>query len=151
PISRPQIPGVRERRWSDQPVDHFILAKMEAAGLTPAPQAERVALIRRLSFVLTGLPATPGEVDAYLADTAPDAYERVVNRLLASPHFGEHWARHWMDVVRYSDTYGYESDISAKGAWRYRDYLIRAFDHDVPFDQLIREQIAGDLLPIPRI
>ncbi|MSO24101.1 MAG: DUF1549 domain-containing protein, partial [Acidobacteria bacterium] len=151
PVSRPPIPAVKQTLWPRQPVDRFVLAKMEAAGLAPAPRADRIALLRRLSFVLTGLPPTPEELDAFLADQSPRAYEKLVSRLLGSVHFGEHWARHWMDVVRYSDTYGYESEIPAKGAWRYRDYLIRAFNEDVPFDQFLREQIAGDLLPSPRI
>jgi mono/diheme cytochrome c family protein len=151
PVSRPAIPTVRQKQGPQQAIDSFILAKLEAAGLEPAPPADRVTLLRRLSFVLTGLPPTPEELDAFLADRDPKAYEKLVSRMLTSVHFGEHWARHWMDVVRYSDTYGYESDIPAKGAWRYRDYLIRAFDLDVPFDQLVREQIAGDLLPNPRI
>jgi len=151
PVLRPPIPAVKQTLWPRQPVDRFVLARMEAAGLTPAPRADRVTLLRRLSFVVTGLPPTPEELDAFLADRSPQAYEKLVNRLLGSAHFGEHWARHWMDVVRYSDTYGYESEIPAKNAWRYRDYLIRAFNDDVPFDQFLREQIAGDLLPSPRI
>ncbi len=151
PVERPRIPEVDRKDWSDSAVDRFILAKLELEGLTPARRAERKILLRRASFVLTGLPPTPDEIQTLVADTAPDAYERAVDRLLKSPHFGERWARHWMDVVRYSDTYGYEWDIPAKGAWRYRDYLIRAFNEDVPFDQLAREQIAGDLLPEPRI
>ena len=151
PVKRPAVPEVEQGQWSDQPVDRFILARLESEGLAPAPRAERHVLLRRLSFTLTGLPPTPEDVSAFLDDRRPGAYERAVDRLLASPHFGERWARHWMDVVRYSDTYGYEWDIPAKGAWRYRDYLIRAFNQDVPFDQLAREQIAGDLLPAPRI
>ncbi|MBM3801777.1 MAG: DUF1553 domain-containing protein [Acidimicrobiia bacterium] len=151
PVSRPPVPLVKQPLWSSQSVDRFILAKMEASGLTPARRADRVTLLRRLSFVLTGLPPTPEDLESFLADRAPRAYERLVNRLLGSVHFGEHWARHWMDVVRYSDTYGYESEIPAKNAWRYRDYLIRAFNEEVPFDQFVREHIAGDLLPNPRI
>jgi hypothetical protein len=151
PVLRPPIPAVKQTLWPRQPLDRFILAKMETAGLAPAPRADRVTLLRRLSFVVTGLPPTLEELDAFLADRDPQAYEKLVNRLLGSVHFGEHWARHWMDVVRYSDTYGYESEIPAKNAWRYRDYLIRAFNGDVPYDQLLREQIAGDLLPSPRI
>jgi hypothetical protein len=151
PVSRPAIPTVKQAQWSRQPIDRFTLAAMETAGLSPAPRADRSTLLRRLTFVLTGLPPTPEEVDGFVADRDPEAYAKVVSRLLDSVHFGEHWARHWMDVVRYSDTYGYESDIPAKGAWRYRDYLIRTFNEDVPFDQFVREQIAGDLLPKPRI
>ncbi len=101
--------------------------------------------------MLNGLPPSVDDLHAFLNDSRPDAYERLVDRLLATPHFGENWARHWMDVVRYGDTYGYEWDIPAKGAWHYRDYLVRAFNSDVPFDQLVREQVAGDLIPAPRI
>ncbi|MFN0170301.1 MAG: PSD1 and planctomycete cytochrome C domain-containing protein [Bryobacteraceae bacterium] len=151
PVTRPPVPAVNREAWSSQPVDRFILAKLEAQSLAPAEPADRATLLRRLSFVLTGLPPAPEEVDAFVKNPSPDAYRRQVDRLLASPHFGERWARHWMDVVRYSDTYGYEWDIPAKGAWRYRDYLIRAFNGDVPWDQLVREQIAGDLLPHPRV
>ena len=151
PLARVALPAVKQTSWSTQAIDRFLLAKMEAAGLRPAPSADRNTLIRRLSFVLTGLPPTPEEVTAFVSDRDPKAYENLVSRLLNSPHFGEHWARHWMDVVRYSDTYGYESDVPAKGAWRYRDYLIRAFNEDVPYDQFVREQVAGDLLPAPRV
>ena len=151
PVARPTLPEVRQTQWSDQPIDRFVLARLESEGLAPAPQTDRHILFRRLSFTLTGLPPTPAEIATFLNDQQPGAYERAVDRLLASPHFGERWARHWMDVVRYSDTYGYEWDIPAKGAWRYRDYLIRAFNQDVPYDQLTREQIAGDLLSDPRI
>ncbi len=151
PVSHPPAPVVRQDSWSNQALDRFILAKLEAQSLALAPAADRQTLLRRLSFVLTGLPPSPEEVDAFVADSSPDAYRKQVDRYLASPHFGERWARHWMDVVRYSDTYGYEWDIPAKGAWRYRDYLIRAFNGDVPWDQLVREQIAGDLLPHPRV
>jgi len=151
PVRKPRVPDVHRRDWSDSAIDRFILAKLESEGLTPARRAERKILLRRASFVLTGLPPTPDEIQVFVDDRTPMAYERAVDRLLDSPHFGERWARHWMDVVRYSDTYGYEWDIPAKGAWRYRDYLIRALNEDVPFDQLAREQIAGDLLPEPRI
>jgi hypothetical protein len=151
PVARPELPAVRDATWSDEPVDRFVRACLEARGLSPARPADRGTLLRRLSFVLTGLPPAPDAVDAFVRDLDPDAYAKLVDRLLASPHFGEHWARHWMDVVRYGDTYGYEWDIPAKGAWRYRDYLIRAFNQDIPFDQLVREQIAGDLLSQPRV
>jgi hypothetical protein len=151
PVVEPAVPEVHNTTWSDQPIDRFILAKLEEQGLAPAPEADRTRLIRRLTFALTGLPPRPDDIDAFLADDSDQAWPRLVDRLLDSPHFGEHWARHWMDVVRYTDTYGYEWDVPAKGAWRYRDYLTRAFNDDVPFDQLVREQIAGDLLPGPRI
>ena len=151
PVTEPSVPDVDHENWSDQPVDRFVLAKLEQQGLRPAGRAGPRTLIRRLTFALTGLPSTPDEIDAFLSDHGPGAWQRLVERRLDSPHFGEHWARHWMDVVRYTDTYGYEWDVPAKGAWRYRDYLIRAFNNDLPFDQLVREQIAGDLLTQPRI
>jgi hypothetical protein len=151
PVKEPPVPTVNDAAWSSQPIDRFVLAKLEAAGLRPAPPASGAILARRFGFVLTGLPPDPQDVASLTKDASPAAYEALVDRLLASPHFGERWARHWMDVVRYGDTYGYEWDIPAKGAWRYRDYLIRAFNADVPFDQLVREQVAGDLLPAPRL
>ena len=151
PLSNPAIPAVKNKQWSNESIDWFILSTLEEHALEPAARADRDTLIRRLSYVLLGLPPKPDEVDAFVNDPSPTAYERLVGRLLASPHFGERWARHWMDVVRYTDTYGYEWDIPAKGSWRYRDYLTRALNQDVPFDQLVREQIAGDLLKSPRI
>jgi len=136
------------------PVDRFVLAKLQPLGIAQAPPANAQTLLRRLSFVLTGLPPHPQSLQdfqtAYAAD--PDrAWANLVDDLLDSPHFGERFARHWMDVVRYTDTYGYEWDNPAKGSWEYRDYLIRAFNQDVGFDQMIREQLAGDLLPAPRV
>lgn len=152
PVSQPPVPQVQGKEWSEEPVDRFLLAKLEANGLTPAPRADRRTLLRRVSYLLTGLPPKPGEVAAFLSNPDFDAaYAREVDRLLDSSHFGEEWARHWMDVVRYSDTYGYETDAEIKGSWRYRNYLIRAFNEDIPFDQLVREHIAGDLLSQPRI
>ena len=151
PVSKQSIPTVFDHGWPTCEIDRFVLASLVKHELRPAPRADRLTLIRRLRFALTGLPPSPEEVDAFMADLAPDAWEQLVDRLLSSPHFGEYWARHWMDVVRYTDTYGYEWDVPAKGAWRYRDYLVRAFNEDVPFDQLVREQIAGDLLDHPRI
>ncbi len=140
--------------WSAKPVDRFIWSALDQAELTPAEPANAHVLLRRLSFVLTGLPPTPEQADAFpraFAANADQAVAELADTLLDSPHFGERFARHWMDVVRYTDTYGYEWDIPAKGSWEYRDYLIRAFNNDVGFDQLIREQIAGDLLTNPRI
>ncbi len=151
PIRAAAVPEVRNAAWPVGAIDRFILARLESAALAPAARAERTVLARRLSFALTGLSPSPDDVDDFLADSSPDAWDRLIDRGLASPHFGERWARHWMDVVRYTDTYGYEWDIPAKGAWRYRDYLTRAFNADVPWDQLIREQLAGDLLTSPRI
>jgi hypothetical protein len=151
PVTSSHVPEPQDMTWSQQPIDQFVLGALEHNGLRPSPTASRQVLIRRLSYALTGLPPKPAEITAFENDSSPDAWRVLVDRLLDSPHFGERWARHWMDVVRYTDTYGYEWDMPAKGAWRYRDYLIRAFNDDIPFDQLIREQIAGDLLPVPRI
>ncbi|MCB1092105.1 MAG: DUF1549 domain-containing protein, partial [Verrucomicrobiae bacterium] len=147
-------PSVKDPAWQAEPVDRFILSELTKASLAPAPPADAATLARRLSFVLTGLPPEPATVtrfvDAYAGDPET-ALRDQVDEWLASPHFGERFARHWMDVVRYTDTYGYEWDNPVKGSWEYRDYLIRAFNADIGFDQLIREQIAGDLLPEPRI
>ncbi len=151
PVKEPAVPMVKNSKWSTEPVDKFILAKLEEKNLTPAKTADKRTLIRRATFVLTGLPPTPEEVNAFLADTSPKAFEKVVDRLLASPSFGEQWARHWMDLVRYAETHGSEGDPEIINAWRYRDYLIRAFNTDVPLDQLIKEHIAGDLLAKPRL
>lgn len=151
PVRKPSLPTVGDTGWAANPVDRFIKAKLDANRLTPAAPADRVVLARRLSFVLTGLPPKPEDVRAFEFDASPAALDRFVDALLADPAFGERWARHWMDVVRYADTYGYEWDIPARGSWRYRDYLVRALNADVPFDQLAREQVAGDLLPNPRV
>src|SRR5207253_2297394 len=136
-------------------IDRFLLAAMEAKGLAPAKDADPRTLIRRLSRVLTGLPPTAAEVEEFVAawdgaSAKRQAVEKLVDRLLASPHFGERWARHWLDIVRFSETHGNEWNYEVHHAWRYRDYLIRAFNDDVPYDQLVREHIAGDLLAQPR-
>jgi mono/diheme cytochrome c family protein len=143
---RPPLPRVADGAWPQTPVDAFVLQALEARGLKHAPKASREVLIRRATLDLTGLPPTPAEVKAFLADTAPDAYERLIERLLASPHYGERWGRHWLDVVRYADSGGFETDIFYSHAWRYRDYVIRAFNADKPFDRFLKEQIAGDEL-----
>src|SRR5207237_991724 len=122
----------------------------EAKGLSPAPPADKRTLLRRVTFDLIGLPPTPAEIDAYLRDDSPRAFERVVDRLLASPHYGERWGRHWLDLVRFAETHGHEFDFPIPEAYRYRDYVIRAFNADVPYDQFVREHVAGDLLPKPR-
>ncbi len=145
PVRHP-LPTVQKAGWVRNPIDAFILARLEAEGLTPSPEADRATLIRRVSLDLTGLPPTPQEVDAFLQDTAADAYERVVDRLLASPHYGEHQARYWLDLARYGDTNGYEKD-ERRSIWPYRDWVIDAFNRDLPFDQFTIEQLAGDLLP----
>src|SRR6185295_11081379 len=129
-IARPEPPAVKDEAWIKTPVDRFILASLEAAKLRPSPEADRRTLIRRATFDLTGLPPTPEDVKAFVQDPAPDAYERLIDRLLASPRYGERWARHWMDVIRYADTNGWERDEFQTQIWRYRDYLIRSFNAD---------------------
>jgi len=151
PVARTELPAVENAAWCRNEVDRFILARLESAALEPAPQADRRTLVRRASFALTGLPPRPEEVERFLSDNSPGAVKSLVDRLIDSPHFGERWARHWMDVVHYADTHGYEWDIAAKGAWMYRDYVVRAFNRDVPFRQFALEQIAGDLLDRPRV
>lgn len=139
-------PRRADDRWSATPVDAFILAKLEERKLRPAPAADRRTLLRRATFNLTGLPPTPEELEAFEKDPTPDAFARVVDRLLASPHYGERWGRHWLDVVRYADSAGETADYPAPEAWRYRDYVIAAFNADRPFDAFVREQLAGDVL-----
>ncbi len=131
-------------------MDNFILARLEAKGMRPAPKADKRTLIRRATFDLTGLPPKPGEVAAFIADKSPDAFAKVVDRLLASPQYGERWGRHWLDVARYADTKGYvfEEDRHYPYSYTYRDYVIRAFNEDLPYDQFLIEQIAADLLPL---
>lgn len=141
------IPTVRDAQWVKHPIDAFILAKLEAAGLTPAAPADKAQWIRRVYFDLTGLPPTVAEVQAFLKDETPQAFETVADRLLKSPRYGERWARHWLDVVRYADTNSFERDGNKPHAWRYRDYVIRALNDDKPYDQFVREQLAGDELP----
>jgi mono/diheme cytochrome c family protein len=148
PVKRSPVPAVKNTAWVRSPIDAFILAKLESKGLKPAPSAGRTVLIRRAYYDLTGLPPTPADVQAFLADKAPDAWEKVVDRLLASPHYGERWGRHWLDLVRYAETNSFERDNPKPFVWRYRDYVIRAFNADKPYDQFIREQLAGDELPV---
>ncbi len=150
PIKRTIPPTVKDAAWAKNPVDAFVRSKLEKKGFKPSPAADKRVLIRRISFDLTGLPPTPDEIKAFLADKSPNAYEKVVDRLLASPHYGERWARHWMDLVRYAETDGHEFDFDKPGAYQYRDYLIRAFNADVPYNQFVLEHVAGDLLPTPR-
>jgi len=145
PIAVPEVPQVKSD-WARTPIDAFILQKLNERNLTPNPQADRRTLIRRLSFDLLGLPPTPEEIDAFVADPAADAYEKLVDRLLASPHYGERWARHWLDVVHYGDTHGYDKDKRRPHAWPYRDYVIRSLNDDKPYNQFVREQLAGDVL-----
>ncbi|HYG76199.1 MAG TPA: PSD1 and planctomycete cytochrome C domain-containing protein [Planctomycetota bacterium] len=147
PVKEPAIPAVKDKAWPRNPIDAFILAKLEEKNIRPAPPADKRTLIRRATFDLTGLPPSPADIDAFLADTSPQAFEKVIDRLLASRHYGEAWGRHWLDLARYADTAGESADYPIPQAWRYRNYVIDAFNKDKPYDQFIREQIAGDLLP----
>jgi mono/diheme cytochrome c family protein len=147
PVAKPVPPQVRKTSWVQSPVDAFILSKLEEKRLKPATTADRRPLIRRATFDLVGLPPTPAEIEAFLADRSPDAFARVVDRLLASPQYGERWGRHWLDVARYADSNGLDENVAFGNAWRYRDYVINAFNGDKPYDQFLIEQLAGDLLP----
>jgi hypothetical protein len=143
---RPALPGVKRSEWVKNPIDRFILARLEKEGLSPSPEADRATLLRRLSLDLTGLPPTPQEVDAFLKDRSQNAYQKQVERLLSSPHYGERWGRQWLDAARYADSDGYEKD-KPRGVWFFRDWVINSLNQDKPYDQFIIEQIAGDLLP----
>jgi hypothetical protein len=145
PVPRPAVPQL-ESDWGRTPVDAFVLAKLREQKLAPSPEADRRTLIRRLTFDLHGLPPTPAEVDAFVNDTRPDAYERLVDRLLESPRYGERWARHWLDVVHYGESHGYDKDKPRPNAWPYRDYVIRSLNADKPYSRFVEEQIAGDAL-----
>jgi hypothetical protein len=150
PVKRPPVPASREPQASAfvrTPIDAFVLAKLEAKGLKPVKPADRVALARRAYYDLWGLPPTPEQIDEFVKDASPDAWPKLIDKLLASPHYGEKWGRHWLDVVRYAETNGYERDGPKPFAWRYRDYVIRSFNDDKPYDRFIREQIAGDEMP----
>jgi hypothetical protein len=146
PPVRPALPSVKQVDWPHNEVDYFILAKLEAAGLKPSPMADKYTLVRRAYLDLIGLPPTPAEADAFVNDPDPRAYERLIDRLLQSPHYGERWARRWLDLARYADTNGYEKD-RPRSIWPYRDWVIRALNADMPFDQFTIEQLAGDMLP----
>lgn len=147
PLKKYGVPEVRNKAWVRTPVDAFILSRQEAAGVKPSPPADRLSLIRRLSLDLTGLPPSGDEIQKFLGDDAPDAYEKLVERYLGSPAYGERWGRHWLDVARYADSNGLDENVAHGNAWRYRDYVIGAFNSNMPFDRFITEQIAGDLLP----
>ncbi|WP_158633475.1 PSD1 and planctomycete cytochrome C domain-containing protein [Tautonia sociabilis] len=155
PVRRPEPPPVNDEGWARNPIDRFVFDRLDRAGMRPAPEADKHTLIRRACFDLLGLPPTPEEVDAFLADEAPDAFDRLVDRLLDSPRYGERWGRHWLDLVRFAESNGYRADEFRPFAWRYRDYVVDAFNHDTPYDQFIREQIAGDELdpdsPVGRV
>ena len=147
PVKRPPVPQIDNRQSAiANPLDAFLLAKLHTAGLTFSPPATKEAQLRRVSLDLIGLPPTLAELDAFLADTSPDAWAKVVDRLLASPHYGERWGRHWLDLARYADTEGFEHDVTRPNAWRYRDYVVRSLNADKPYDRFVREQIAGDEL-----
>ncbi|TWT37238.1 Planctomycete cytochrome C [Posidoniimonas corsicana] len=151
PVEAPTPPAVADPQWPADPIDQFVLAKLEASSLRPAPPKSRTALLRRLYFDLIGLPPSSDEVQAFLDDESPDAVATVVDRLLASERFGERWGRHWLDLVRYAESRGHEYDFDALNAYQYRDYVIRALNADVPYDQFLREHIAGDLIDEPRL
>lgn len=146
PLARPQTPVTRHATWANNGIDSFILAELEKRDLEPSPAADRATLLRRVTFDLTGLPPTVEEIEDFLADDSPEAYEHVVDRLLSSPRFGERWARHWLDVVRFADTAGFRNDFLRRNAYRYRDYVIEAFNDDLPFNRFVQQQIAGDEL-----
>lgn len=148
PPKHPAAPAVRNTAWVRNPIDNFIVAKLEQEKMQPSPEADRATLLRRVSLDVTGLPPTPQEIAAFLADQSPKAYEKVVDRLLASPHYGERWGRHWLDAARYADSDGYSID-APRPIWKYRDWVINALNRDMPFTQFTIEQIAGDLLPNP--
>src|SRR6266478_1327324 len=146
PVRRSETPAVKRQDWVRNPIDSFILAKLEAKDLGPSPEAGKIELIRRVTFDLIGLPPSDAEVSAFLADRSPGAYEKVVDRLLASAQYGERWARHWLDLARYADSDGFKADHTRPNIWRFRDYVIRAFNSDKPYDGFVREQLAGDEL-----
>lgn len=140
---------MKEKDWPNHAIDHFALRRLEASGLSPAKEADRYEWIRRVSLDLTGLPPTPEQADAFVADQSPDAFQKVVDRLLADEAYGEHWARMWLDLARYADTKGYEKDRH-RNIWPYRDWVIKVLNQDMPFDQFTKEQLAGDLLKEPK-
>lgn len=146
PLKRPVVPKVKLGQWSRGSIDYFVLEKLEAAGLAPAPEADRATLIRRLCYDLIGLPPGPVEIDEFVRDPDPEAYAKLVERLLASSHYGERWGRHWLDVARYTESQGFEYDKLRENAWHYRDYVIDSFNKDKPYDRFVMEQIAGDVM-----
>jgi len=150
PITRPQLPPVNDADWPSNAIDHFTLAKMEANSVKPAKPASRHAWLRRVTFDLTGLPPTPSEIEAFISDASPEAEQKVIDRLLASPAYGENFARRWLDLARYADTHGYNVD-SHRDMWRYREWVIQSLNENMPFDQFTIEQLAGDLLPSPTV
>jgi mono/diheme cytochrome c family protein len=147
PIDAVKVPKIQNEAWAKNPIDQFVGAILEAKKVSPSPEADRYTLIKRLSYDLVGMPPTPEEVEAFVADKSPEAYDKLVGRLLSSKHFGERWGRHWLDKARYADSDGYEKDNARPDAWRYRDWVIDAVNADMPFDKFTIEQLAGDLLP----
>src|SRR6266852_4518704 len=145
-IKRPEVPHASSKNTAANPIDAFIQAKMQSDGLKANPSADRITLLRRVTFDLAGLPPTPAEVDAFVSDKSPNAFEKVVDRLLASPQYGERWARHWLDLARYAESEGFKSDETRPNAWRYRDYVVKSFNENKPYDRFVKEQIAGDEL-----
>ena len=143
--SRSTLPAVKQSGWIRQPLDRFILARLEKEGLAPSPEADKSELLRRVSFDLTGLPPTLEEQASFLADSSPNAYEKQVDRLLASPRYGERWAALWLDLARYADSKGYEADRERPGVWPYRDWVIQAFNRNIPYDKFVITQLAGRL------
>ncbi|MBK7644286.1 MAG: PSD1 domain-containing protein [Planctomycetes bacterium] len=149
PVRDEAPPAVRDESWVRNPIDRFVLARLEAAGIAPAPSADKRTLLRRATYDLVGLPPTSAELAAFEADDSPQAFERVVDRLLASPHYGERWGRRWLDLARYSDSNGLDENLAMANAWRYRDWVVSALNRDLPYDQFVAQQLAGDLLPKP--
>src|SRR6516225_9641271 len=146
PVAKPSAPAVRNQQWVKTPIDAFVLAKLQEQNLQPNPRADKLTLLRRVTEDVTGLPPTQEEIQQFLNDNSPEAYEKVVDRLLASPAYGERWGRHWLDVVRYADSNGFKADETRPNIWRYRDYVIQSFNDDKPYDRFVKEQIAGDEL-----
>ncbi|NBP24296.1 MAG: DUF1549 domain-containing protein, partial [Proteobacteria bacterium] len=151
PPRRQEIPKIRRTQWAQDPIDHFILKPLEERWLRPAEPVSDAVWLRRASFAVTGLPPRPEDALKPDPEAGPEMREQAVDRLLASPHFGERWARHWMDLMRYAESRGHESDFAIANAWQYRDYLVRAFNQDVPYDRFLQEHLAGDLLAPPRL
>ena len=145
-VTRPDPPSVKQKKWIRNPIDGFILEKLEAEQLRPSPPLDKVALLRRVTYDVTGLPPSPRVVDDFFADESLNAYEKVIDKLLASPHYGEKWSRHWLDLVRYAETNSYERDAAKPNVWRYHDYIIRSLNDDKPYGQFVMEQLAGDEL-----
>src|SRR5436190_10890087 len=146
PVHKSAVPAVKNQAWVKTPIDAFVLSKLEAENLQPNGKADKLTLLRRATLDMTGLPPTQEEIQQFLADNSANAWEKVVESLLASPAYGERWARHWLDVVRYADSNGFKADETRPNMWRYRDYVIQSFNNDKPYDRFVKEQIAGDEL-----